>query len=144
MFAGHGYGRRTGRGNRYRHDYDDAMLDYMVKEQLALDKNNLDPMWRTPRAYAYGPHSQNELFRIIRDRCDKGVSKQTVIEHLDGLVEDHFLEKCAKAGERNMTFYWLSRTELIERTSFQLIAPDETVISNPSISFRVTIDGCAS
>jgi hypothetical protein len=129
VFAGHGYGHRKGRGNRYNHVIDDTILNYIVEDQLSFDRINVDPKWENP-PYVFRPHSSNELYRVVRDRYKRNVSKEKVLKHLDGLAEDHLLEKSVKAGERNKTFFWLPQTKLIDEMTirFRLITPDGTVI----------------
>jgi hypothetical protein len=86
---------------------------YMLSGQTRPETSSMVPMRGTPKPYAFKPHSLNELYDVIRKGCDPDVSKQTVIDHLDGLASDHILEKCVKAGERNKTFYWLPKLKLL-------------------------------
>jgi hypothetical protein len=136
----HGYGRIKGRGNRYAHFYNDIMLNYMVKEQLNFDSNNVDPMWGFTKPSEYKLHSLTALRKAVIRHVKSEVSWDTIIDHVNDLVNNHILIRNSKHGSNNETYYRLSKTKL--RTQMMTIIAKRLITRNGTIVERITDTIC--
>jgi hypothetical protein len=111
------YGHRKGHGNRWDHDIDGIILDYMLERYEHC--NVEDQIWGYPRRRRYiVKHTQSELAKVVRDHKGKGVSMDTIIAHLNTLVEEyvdvgsrevkvHVIERHPERGRNNEIYYSL-------------------------------------
>ena len=143
LFTRHAYGRRQGRGNRYAHEYDDIMLDYMVSEQLEFDISNIDPYWRLPKPYFFKRHSRSTLAKVVRERMKSVISWDTIIYHLNCLEAEHIVEKDPKRGRNNDVLYHLTQTRFrgpeMNVVAKRLITRDGTIVERITDTICYTI-----
>jgi hypothetical protein len=135
LFERHAYGRRQGRGNRYAHEYDDIMLDYMVAEQLKFDESNVDPMWGHRKPYSFKRHSRSALAKALREHVKSVVSWDTIIYHLDCLKAERIIEEDPRRGSNNDVLYHLKQIRLRSRMmntciAKRLILRDGTIVES--------------
>jgi len=141
LFARHAYGRRQGRGNRYAHEVDDIMLEYMVAEQLKFDISNVDPYWRIQKPYFFKRHSRSTLAKVVRERMKSVVSWDTIIYHLNCLEAEHIVEKDPNRGRNNDVLYHLTQTRLRSKMKIiakRLITHDGTIVERISDTISYT------
>lgn len=126
---GHGYGHRKGRGNRWDHEIDDIILDYMVEvDEIYHYYFDTYQIWRFPHQHHQSvKHSQSELAKVVRvQKGREGVSWDTIIGHLNILEKehvvvngreskDHVIRRLPERGRNNEIYYSLSIIKYGER-----------------------------
>jgi hypothetical protein len=125
---GHGYGHRKGRGNRWDHEIDDLILDYMLEADWKYLDYVYDQIWRDPHQYHRRQpnvkHTQSELAKVVRDHKGIGVSWDTIKGHLKILAEEpiiiegrkmNVIRRLPKRGSNNEIYYSLSNVRRFGR-----------------------------